>query len=135
MSEANHGLSSTLGKPREIVHPCHFRWYLQPPFTQKKSDVCHGADGSGTPGPDVTGESASEIARAPTPAKEEVHAGITASSEEVEALAAFLSAPSPLPVQEVADFSDPRDLPFLSSPSVQGVVWKHNGLFRHEPDL
>jgi hypothetical protein len=75
-------------------------------FADKQCDVCHGNDGSGFPGPDVSGEPASAIIRAL--AKEEVHAGITATSEEAEAMAAFLSDPSPLPLQQTAEFSDPE---------------------------
>jgi mono/diheme cytochrome c family protein len=75
-------------------------------FAEKQCAVCHGDEGSGLTGPAITGEPASEIARALD--NEEVHAGITASSEEVEALAAFLDNPSPLPIQEVAALSDPE---------------------------
>ncbi len=37
-----------------------------------------------------------------------MHAGITATSKEVEVLAAFLSNPSPLPLQQATAFSDPE---------------------------
>ncbi len=75
-------------------------------FSEKQCAICHGDDGSGLTGPDISGEPASEITR--TLGKEEVHAGITATSEEVEVLAAFLQNPSPLPDQQVVDFSEPE---------------------------
>ena len=93
------GDCSSAGLPQELTAKI---------FSNKLCFQCHGDDGAGLldSGGDIQGKSAGDVQRAI--AEELVHAGIDVTPQEVDALVAFLDNPSPLPPEEMVDFSDPE---------------------------